>query len=65
MLMKKKREIMRKHISKLKNPYKAVIEMREIKKMSYRDISDQTRLKFITDKVTNKEWSGNPCKRDI
>lgn len=37
----KKAEIMRKHISKLKNPYKSVIEMREIKKMSYKDISDQ------------------------
>lgn len=37
----KKAEIMRKHISKLKNPYREVIEMREIKRMSYKDISDQ------------------------
>ena len=28
-------------ISQLKSPYKKVIEMREIKKMSYRDISDE------------------------
>jgi RNA polymerase sigma factor (sigma-70 family) len=37
----KKAEIMKKHISELKNPYKKVIEMREIKKMAYKDIADQ------------------------
>jgi len=36
----KKAAIMIKHIEKLKEPYKSVIEMREIKKMSYKDISD-------------------------
>ena len=35
-----KAEIMKKHISQLKEPYRSVIEMREIKKMSYKDISD-------------------------
>ena len=35
-----KAEIMTKHISQLKEPYRSVIEMREIKKMSYKDISD-------------------------
>lgn len=40
-LQDRKAEIMRKHISRLKSPYKEVIEMREIKKMSYKDISDQ------------------------
>lgn len=37
----KKAEIMRGYINKLKNPYKSVIEMREIKKMSYKDIADE------------------------
>ena len=37
----KKAEIMKIKISQLKSPYKKVIEMREIKKMSYRDISDE------------------------
>jgi RNA polymerase sigma-70 factor (ECF subfamily) len=36
----KKAEIMKKHIDSLKEPYKSVIEMREIKRMSYKDISD-------------------------
>jgi RNA polymerase sigma-70 factor (ECF subfamily) len=36
----KKAEIMKKHIDALKEPYKSVIEMREIKRMSYKDISD-------------------------
>ena len=35
-----KAEIMKEHISQLKEPYRSVIEMREIKKMSYKDISD-------------------------
>jgi len=37
----KKAEIMKEHISKLKDPYKKVIEMREIKKMAYKDIADE------------------------
>ena len=36
----KKAEIMLRHIERLKEPYRSVIEMREIKKMSYKDISD-------------------------
>jgi RNA polymerase sigma-70 factor (ECF subfamily) len=36
----KKAQIMKVHISKLKEPYKSVIEMREIKRMSYKDIAD-------------------------
>jgi len=39
-LKEKKAEIMRDHIYKLKEPYRCVIEMREIKKMSYKDIAD-------------------------
>ena len=31
---------MKKHIDVLKEPYRSVIEMREIKRMSYKDISD-------------------------
>jgi DNA-directed RNA polymerase specialized sigma24 family protein len=33
---------------KLKNPYKKVIEMRELKRMSYKDISDQLNLNLST-----------------
>lgn len=40
-LTSKKSEIMKEHISKLKEPYKKVIEMREIKKMQYKDIAEQ------------------------
>lgn len=40
-LSHKKAEIMKKHISKLKDPYKKVIEMREIKRMAYKDIADE------------------------
>jgi RNA polymerase sigma-70 factor (ECF subfamily) len=40
-LSEKKAEIMKDQISKLKDPYKKVIEMREIKKMSYKDIADE------------------------
>jgi DNA-directed RNA polymerase specialized sigma24 family protein len=32
---------MKKYIDSLKEPYKTVIEMREIKKMAYKDISDK------------------------
>jgi len=34
-----KAAIMKEHISKLKSPYKTVIEMRELKEMSYKDIA--------------------------
>lgn len=40
-LTSKKSDIMKEHISKLKEPYKKVIEMREIKKMQYKDIAEQ------------------------
>lgn len=40
-LTQAKAEIMLKKISELKDPYKQVIEMREIKKMAYKDIADQ------------------------
>jgi RNA polymerase sigma-70 factor (ECF subfamily) len=40
-LSAKKAEIMKEHIKKLKEPYHTVIEMREIKKMSYKDISEK------------------------
>jgi RNA polymerase sigma-70 factor (ECF subfamily) len=40
-LQEKKAEIMKKHISELKEPYRKVIEMREIKKMAYKDIADE------------------------
>lgn len=47
-LTSKKSDIMKKHISGLKNPYKKVIEMREIKKMAYKDIADELRLNLST-----------------
>jgi RNA polymerase sigma-70 factor (ECF subfamily) len=37
----RKAEIMREQISKLKEPYRKVIEMREIKKMAYKDIASE------------------------
>ena len=37
----RKSEIMKKHMDTLKEPYKTVIEMREIHKMAYKDIADQ------------------------
>lgn len=37
----KKSDIMKKYMSQLKEPYKTVIEMREIKKMAYQDIADK------------------------
>jgi RNA polymerase sigma-70 factor (ECF subfamily) len=36
----RKADIMKKHMESLKEPYKTVIEMREIKKMAYKDIAD-------------------------
>ena len=44
----KKAEVMKNHIKNLKNPYKRVIEMREIKRMSYKDISDELNLNLST-----------------
>ena len=37
----RKAEIIKKHMDTLKEPYRTVIEMREIKKMAYKDIADQ------------------------
>lgn len=37
----KKAEIMKKYMDTLKEPYKTVIEMREVKKMAYQDIADK------------------------
>lgn len=37
----KKADVLKKHINDLKEPYKTVIEMREVKKMAYKDIADQ------------------------
>ncbi len=36
----RKAEVIKKHMETLKEPYKTVIEMREIKKMAYKDIAD-------------------------
>ena len=47
-LQAKKADIMKKHIDNLKNPYKEVIEMRELKRMSYKDISDKLNLNLST-----------------
>lgn len=44
----RKAEIMKKHIQYLKQPYKQVIEMREIKRMAYKDIADQLNLNLST-----------------
>jgi RNA polymerase sigma-70 factor (ECF subfamily) len=37
----RKAEIIKKHMENLKEPYKTVIEMREIHKMAYKDIADK------------------------
>jgi len=47
-LMLQKAEIMKKRISELKNPYRKVIEMREIDKMQYKDIADKLKLNLST-----------------
>ena len=47
-LQAKKADIMKKHFDNLKNPYKDLIEMRELKKMSYKDISDRLNLNLST-----------------
>lgn len=40
-IVTKKSEILKDHIIKLKDPYRSVIEMREIQKMAYKDIADK------------------------
>ena len=47
-LSDRKAEIMMESISKLKEPYRSVIEMREIKKMSYKDIADSLGMNLST-----------------
>lgn len=37
----KKSDVIKEHMIQLKEPYKTVIEMREIKKMAYKDIADE------------------------
>ena len=51
----KKAEIMKKYMSQLKEPYKTVIEMREIKKMAYQDIADElgSNLSTIKSQIRN------------
>jgi len=44
----KKADIMKRYISQLKPPYKKVIEMREIKKMAYKDIADELGINLST-----------------
>jgi RNA polymerase sigma factor (sigma-70 family) len=47
-LANKKAEIMKRQIATLKEPYRKVIEMREIKKMQYKDIADELNLNLST-----------------
>jgi RNA polymerase sigma-70 factor (ECF subfamily) len=47
-LILKKSDIMKKHISELKEPYREVIEMREIDKMQYKDIADKLKKNLST-----------------
>jgi RNA polymerase sigma-70 factor (ECF subfamily) len=44
----KKADVLKKHISDLKEPYKTVIEMREIDRMSYKDIADKLNKNLST-----------------
>lgn len=44
----KKADIIRRQIATLKEPYRKVIEMREIKKMQYKDIADELDLNLST-----------------
>ncbi len=44
----KKADIMKRQIASLKEPYRRVIEMREIKKMQYKDIADELDLNLST-----------------
>lgn len=43
-----KADIMKRHINELKEPYRTVIEMREIMKMPYKDISEQLNKNLST-----------------
>lgn len=43
-----KAEIMKKHIKDLKQPYRKVMEMREINKMAYKEISDELNICLST-----------------
>ena len=47
-LMSQKADIMKRRIAELKEPYRRVIEMREIKKMQYKDIADELKLNLST-----------------
>jgi len=47
-LVSQKADIMKRHIRNLKDPYRKVIEMREIKKMQYKDIADELKLNLST-----------------
>ena len=47
-LVSQKSDIMKRHIRNLKEPYRRVIEMREIKKMQYKDIADELKLNLST-----------------
>lgn len=44
----KKADVLKKHIAELKEPYKTVIEMREIDRMSYKDIADKLEKNLST-----------------
>jgi DNA-directed RNA polymerase specialized sigma24 family protein len=50
-----KREIIKKYITNLKEPYRTVIEMREIDRMSYKDIADtlQKNLSTVKSQIRN------------
>jgi DNA-directed RNA polymerase specialized sigma24 family protein len=43
----KKAEIIKKYITNLKEPYRTVIEMREIDRMSYKDIADTLQKNLV------------------
>ena len=47
-LIEKKASSMKSKIDLLKEPYKSVIEMREIQKMSYKDIADKVGINLST-----------------
>jgi DNA-directed RNA polymerase specialized sigma24 family protein len=50
-----KAEIIKKYITNLKEPYRTVIEMREIDRMSYKDIADtlQKNLSTVKSQIRN------------
>ena len=62
-LVTKKSEIMLKHINSLKDPYKKVIEMREIEKMSYKDIADRLGKNLSTIKSQIRNGRGILMKK--